>query len=254
MKRKRLFGWHFSSATLRDGSPLPKVGHWERYSGPLKMCVSGLHVGITPWDALQYAPGDTLRMVEYAEVGEQQSDKIVCARRRTIAQMDATEMLRYFARLQAISCLDRWKSDPPDVVMDYLATGNEEVRAAALAAALAAARAAARDAARDAAWAAALAAALAAARSAARDAARDVALAAARAAARDAARDAAWAAALAAALAAARAAALAAARAAALAAALAAARAAARDAAWDEFNALVYECFEGPMRDVGFQP
>jgi len=135
----RKFGWHFTGPLLRDGSPLPAVGKWEVFKGTLSMCNSGLHVGITPWNALQYAPGETLRLVEYADVGETQPDKIVCARRRTIAQMDATEMLRYFARLQAISCIDRWSIDPPDIVLDYLATGNEELRDAAWAAAWAAA-------------------------------------------------------------------------------------------------------------------
>ena len=232
MKRKRLFGWHFAGSTLRDGSPLPKVGVWERYSGALDMCKSGLHVGITPWDALQYAPGDTLRLVEYAKVGEQQSDKIVCARRRTIVQMDATEMLRYFARLQAISCIDRWQQKPPEVVLDWLHTGDELAREAAREAARAAAWAA-----REAAW---------AARAAARAAASAAAWAASAAvseAARAAASAAAWAAS-------------AAAREAAWAAREAAwaASAAASAAAREEFNALVYECFEGPMRDVGFHP
>lgn len=193
MKHKRLFGWHFASSTLRDGSPLPEVGKWERYSGKLKMCQSGLHVGITPWDALQYAPGDTLRLVEYAEVGKQQPDKIVCARRRTIAQMDVTEMLRYFARLQAISCIDRWQQEPSYEVIEYL-FGNDELRSAALSAA----------------------------RSAASSAADSAADSAARSAAYSAADSAAYSAAL--------------------------------SAACSELNALVYECFEGPMRDVGFQP
>ena len=114
---KRTFGWHFVADKLRDGSPLPKVGKWEVFKGALSMCNSGLHVGITPWDALKYAPGATLRLVEYDKVGETQADKIVCAKRRTIAQMDATEMLRYFARLQAISCIDRWQQEPPDEVI-----------------------------------------------------------------------------------------------------------------------------------------
>ena len=75
--------------------------------------------------------------------------------------MDATEMLRYFARLQAISCIDWWQQEPPDEVIEYL-FGDDDRRSAA--------------------------------------------------------------------------------------------RSAAEPAARSEFNALVYECFEGPMRDVGFHP
>jgi hypothetical protein len=69
-------------------------------------------------------------------------------------------MLRYFARTQAMSVAHLW--DAPDVVAEFLMTGDESIRAAARDAARAAARAAAwaaaRDAARDAARAAAWAA------------------------------------------------------------------------------------------------
>ena len=171
---KRTFGWHFVADKLRDGSPLPKVGKWEVFKGALSMCNSGLHVGITPWDALKYAPGATLRLVEYAEVGETDEDKIVCRKRRTVAQFDATEMLRYFARLQAIACIDSWQQEPPDEVIEWLHSGDEKAWSAA-----------------SAAWSAASAA---------------------------------WSA------------------------------ASAALAASEEFNELVYECFEGPMKEVGFKP
>jgi hypothetical protein len=118
-------------------------------------------------------------------------------------------MLRYFARTQAMSVAHLW--DAPDVVAEFLMTGDESIRAAARAAAWDAACDAARAAACDAARAAARDAACDAARAAARDAARAAACDAARAAACDAARDAAW------------------------------------DADRREFNCLVYECFEGPQ-------
>lgn len=198
------YGWHFTGATLRDGSPLPEIGEWEQYNGLCVMCKSGLHVGKTPWDALRYAPGENLRYVEYADVQGEHTDKILCRRRRTVVQMDATEMLRYFARMRALSVVHLWEA--PEVVLDYLMTGDEQIRAAARDAAWAAAGAAARDAAGAAAW----------------DAAWDAAWAAAW----DAARSAAWAAAGDAAWDAAT---------------------AAGDAAGDEFNALVYECFESVL-------
>ena len=202
---KTIRAWHFVGETLRDGSPVPKDGIWLKHKGPIELCSSGLHASKDAFDALQYAPGPVLCLVNCRGEFLHQDDKLVCAERQIVARMDATEMLRYFARMQALSVIHLW--DAPDVVLDYLMTADESLRDAAWDAA----RAAARDAARDAAWAAA------------RDAARDAAWAAAW----DAAWDAAWAAA----------------RAAAWAAAWDAARAAAWDAARKDFNALVNECF-----------
>ena len=221
---KRNLGWHFIRGDkLRDGTTAPADGVWLEYSGDLVMCESGLHFSKHPHEALRYAPGETLCLVEVGGQIIVGDDKGVCSRRRIIARMDATEMLRFYARMQAVKALEYWDTEPPEVVCDYLLTGDESLRDAARAAAWAAARDAARDAAGDAAG----------------DAARDAAWAAAMDAARAAARDAAWAAARDAA----RAAAWAAAWATAGDAAWAAARDAARDAADAEFNSIVYECF-----------
>ena len=194
-----IIAYHFCGDTLRDGRPIPPDGEWLAHDGPVVMCESGLHASRHPFDALQYAPGPILCRVECADVVDEEADKLVCRRRRIITRIDATELCRQAARRYALDVLHLWE-DAPQVVRDYLTTGDDSIRAAA----------------RDAAWAAARDAARAAARAAARDAARD----AARAAARDAARDAAWAAAWAALSDAASD------------AARAAAWAAARDAAW----------------------
>ena len=126
-------------------------------------------------------------------------DKIACSERIIIARMDATPLLRWFARMQALSVAHLLGDAPPDVVLDYLMTGDKSIRAAARAAARDAvwAMAAAWDAAWDAAWASAM--------DAARAAASASAWAAAWAAARASASDAAWADAWAAARASARA-------------------------------------------------
>jgi hypothetical protein len=39
--------------------------------------------------------------------------------------------LRYFARIQALSVVHLWTECPPDVVLDFLMTGDESLRAAA---------------------------------------------------------------------------------------------------------------------------
>jgi len=194
--RARKYYYHFTGDTLRDGSPLPPVGKWLTHRGEIEPCKRGLHASEHPIDALQYAPGTKLHLVELGKVVISHGDpvdKVVSNRRRIIKTIDAQELLRAFARRCASDVLHLWAA--PDVVRKYLTTGDESIRAAAWDAARAAAWDAAWAAARDAAWAAAWDAAWAAARDAARDAAwaaaRAAAWAAARAAARDAAGDAA---------------------------------------------------------------
>ena len=171
--------WHFVGDTLRDGRPIPGDGEWLEHKGDIVICESGLHASRDPFDALHYAPGATLCLVECDGIVTEHNDKLVCRRRRIVARKDATEGLRYFARMEALKSLEFWP-DPPDIVVHFLMTGDESARAAARAAAWDAARAAARDAAWDAAWAAAWTAAWAAAWTAARDAARAAAWDAAR--------------------------------------------------------------------------
>ena len=209
----KTFAWHFTGDKMRDGSPLPKIGVWEHYEGKLELCAAGLHWSRDPFDALQHAPGANLRRVEIKGDFLEQEDKGCSHYRRTVYQFDATELLRYFSRMQALSVIHLYPNGKDDVVFDYLMTGDESLRAAAWAAARAAAGTAARTAARysalysawdaaraaagAAAWAAGAAAwaAGAAAGDAARAASRDAgdsagtaAWAAARAASRDAAR------------------------------------------------------------------
>ena len=221
--------YHFVGATLRDGRPIPPDGEWLEHDGKVEMCNSGLHASRHPLDTLQFAPGSTLCLVECEDIVTEHDDKLVCRRRRIVARIDATDLLWRAAREYAQAVLHLW--DAPQVVKDFLASGDESLRGAARAAARGAARGAASAAAMDAAWAAAMDAAWAAARAAARAAAWDAAWAAAMDAAMDAARDAA--------------------RAAARAAAWDAAWAAAWDAAWDAargaqrtiFQRLVDEAF-----------
>jgi hypothetical protein len=203
--------WHFVGSTLRDGRSVPEDGELLKFDGKPILCEQGLHFSVHPFDALQYAPGETLCLVECGGVVVMGNDKGVCAERTIITRMDATPLLRYFARRQALSVLHLYPGEPQQCVLDFLA-GDDSARAAA------------RDAARAAAWNAAGDAAWAAAWNAAGDAAWAAAWNAARAAAWNAAGDAAWAAAGD--------------------AAWAAARDAARAAARDDFKTLVNEAFE----------
>lgn len=133
-----ILAWHFVGQWLRDGSPVPPDGEWLEWHGPLKMCESGLHASRDPFDALRYAPGPILCRVECSGSIIEESSKLVCSRRRIIKRKDVTEELRYFARVQALSVIHLW--EPPDVVLNYLITGDEKLRIAAHDAAYAAAR------------------------------------------------------------------------------------------------------------------
>ena len=169
-KQKSVIAYHFTNEKLRDGSPIPKRGVWLKHKGAVVPCQSGLHASLHPFDALQYAPGNMLHLVEVrGGIQKNNDDKIVARERKIIKTINAEKIMRDFARWNALKVLHLWPN-PPDVVMRFLKTGDESLRAAAV------------DAAVDAAGAAAKAVAGAAARSAAGAAARAVAGAAARAA------------------------------------------------------------------------
>ena len=211
---KRNIAWHFVGKTLRDGSPIPEDGEWLVHRGLIQLCQSGLHWSREPFDALQYARGSTLCLVEVGgtSIEPDYDNKGVSTKRKIIARMDATEMLRYFARMQALSVIHLW--DAPDVVLDYLMTGDEANAVYHSSSLMTTARYyvawdATRSLAMDSAW--------DAARNAVRDAAKDAARSVARSDAWDDARNAAW--------------------------------DAAWDAARDAFNELVSECFDDFLED-----
>ncbi len=171
--------YHFTNSTLRDGKPIPAVGEWLTMDEDPIPCERGFHASPDAFDALQYAPGTLLHQVELDGIIKPHGDtvdKYAAQKRKIVATIDATEIMRLFARRVALDVIHLW--DAPPIVREYLETGDESKRAAARDAARDAARAAARAAARD----AALDAAWAAAWDAARAAARDAAWAAARAA------------------------------------------------------------------------
>jgi hypothetical protein len=135
--------YHFTSEKLRDGRPIPPIGEWLEHDGKVIMCESGLHASQTAFDALQYAPGQMLHQVELDGIVKTDTDKLVAKRRKIIATIDATALLRLFARKQALIVIHLW--DFPAITREYLETGDENKRAAARDAAWDAARDAAKD-------------------------------------------------------------------------------------------------------------
>ena len=90
-------------------------------------------------DALGYAPGPILYLVEVKDYIN--FFNIVAAKHRTyLAECDATELLRKFARKQALISIEKIKpyTDKYNLIVDYLETGDENLREEAQAAAQAA--------------------------------------------------------------------------------------------------------------------
>jgi len=133
--------WHFARMeagrpVMRDGTPI-EIG--KRYTvTSATMCVVGYHGSPTALKALSYAPGCWFSKREIL-VTDRQDDKVVGTECVHIAGADATEALRKFARMCALDVIHLW--DAPDVVVRYLKTGDESIRAAARDAARAAVRA-----------------------------------------------------------------------------------------------------------------
>ena len=126
--------WHFLASgpdgqpVLRDGRPLV-VGQWYEHDGPLVMCESGYHASVLALGALGYAPGAFVSLCEVDGTIEYGTGKLVATRRRALWCYDATEVLRLFARQCALDVADLWEM--PDIVRQYLETGDESIRDAA---------------------------------------------------------------------------------------------------------------------------
>jgi len=185
--------WHFINQDRKLGygdNRIVEPGKIYTVDCKPVLCEAGLHGSYNALDALHYAPGQIICRVELSGKIVHGDDKSAATERKVIWMADSTDVLHIFARKCALDVIHLW--DAPDVVIEYLKTGNEKIRAAASAtasatawatasdAASATASATASDAASAAAWATASAAASDAAWATARDAASDAARAAAK--------------------------------------------------------------------------
>ena len=127
-----------------------------------EVCMAGLHASLRPIDALKYAPGSQLYIVEVGGIVDIGEDKIAGETRKYISKVPNTEqLLRKFAREVALEAVLREIPTITPIVIEWLKTGDESLRSAAEGAACSAAESArgtacsARNAAESAAWGAA---------------------------------------------------------------------------------------------------
>jgi len=131
-----VIGWWFScTKTLpHDDGRRIALGRTHTATGKIVPCENGLHASCNILDALQYAPGPILWRVRASGTIVKLSDKLACSSRTYIAGgLDCSATLRHFARLCALDVVHLW--DAPPVVVRYLRTGDDSIRAAARAAA-----------------------------------------------------------------------------------------------------------------------
>jgi len=133
---KQVTGWWFVPQDRKlangDGRKI-KLGITHSLYGKIIPCDYGLHLSKRPIDALRHAQSSII----YKVVGSgiivphgNPVDKYACSRRKYVAGgIDISDTLRHFARLCALDVIHIW--DPPEVVVDYLNTGNEKIRDAA---------------------------------------------------------------------------------------------------------------------------
>lgn len=177
-------GYYFSTLekTLRYGDGrVIEEGITHTIEGEPKLCEYGLHASKQAIDALSYAPGSYLWVVELGGTIVEGGDKCVATERTYLKGFDATELLRVFARKVALINIEKIKpycsEDDYNLIVEFLETGDENLRSAAWFAVESAAESAAWFAARSAArsgrsaWFAAWSAARSAVRSAAETAA-----------------------------------------------------------------------------------
>ena len=176
--------YHFLREDMTGGygnEPPWKVGKRREVKGELSLCRWGYHYGFTPANALDYAFGPILCLVEVQRKGPKDGTKGCSRSRKLLKAVNVERILHEAACDIAEDVLPIFEKEFPGDKRPRLAIEakrkwlkgeiTDTELAAARDAAWDAARAAARAAARDAAWDAAWAAAKAAAKAAARDAA-----------------------------------------------------------------------------------
>ena len=126
--------WYFAPDDMRlangDNRPIV-VGESLTVEGPLVLCEHGLHASRRAIDALGFATSNVVtRVLCCGDILEaEDGDKLCCTERYTVAAADAEQVLRAWSRWCALEVAHLW--DMPDVVRQYLETGDESIGDAA---------------------------------------------------------------------------------------------------------------------------
>ena len=124
-----------------DGRQIRK-GRTHKVKGALEMCGHGLHASVRAIDALTYAPGTYLWVVELGGEIIHGDEKVVASERTYIHGFNSDKLLREFARGQALINIEKIKpytnAENYKLIVAYLTMGDVSKMATASAAASAA--------------------------------------------------------------------------------------------------------------------
>ena len=133
--RAYYFSKHDKKLRYDDGRQIRK-GRTHKTKGTPVLCEHGLHASKRAIDALKYAPGGYLWVVDLGGEIVEGDDKVVATERKYIDGFDADKLLREFARKCALVNIEKIKpyTDKYDLIVEYLETGCDSLRSAASAA------------------------------------------------------------------------------------------------------------------------
>lgn len=142
--------WHFTTTDKRlrfhDNREVV-AGETLSVEGEPVLCSYGLHAYKNILDALSYAPGPYVWWVALSGKVTHGSNKSVAQKRKAVWGYDATNVLKEFSRIVALAAIQKYWDEKfgkfPEVVLQYLKTGDESLRSAAWSAAWSAAESAA---------------------------------------------------------------------------------------------------------------
>jgi hypothetical protein len=128
---EKILAWHFlSSDWTAHGGFKVEIGKTYKHEGPVEPCRSGLHASVKALDANSFCKGPVVTRVECSGTIVPHDEKLACSERTALWGYDATEELRAFARWAALKVAHLWPKNSlmPEVVRQYLESGDESIR------------------------------------------------------------------------------------------------------------------------------